>query len=578
MPELIIGCFSAPSGKGTALQVNTPTQWGKADQVDINVKSHINNGEVVNCTVTTVHSKNTVVDTTTKTARQSTLLATQSTVTTKNLGVYSYDVIASINTPNDLQHIDSITKLGYSNILPKRDVSSQHNYYGVHKLSEKPKPPGDYKYLPNTNFEFDNTLIGFTADFIEPLDFDKLTTPLSPVGLSNSFPWSRTKTKDTQKSLTYGYGINNFLVGGGTQSNYPIDPDAVDPEDGGSYEPEPNEHKVITIVNTVTVVKLPERTPLLFSNVTLSKHIDSFSWDCSVTLLNKSSYDLIKPSATETQTIEITVNGTVWEFFIGKTRKVKQFGNITYVATGYSHSAKLQEPYAATNNYSNTSGALASQLIDNVLSGTGYTSIWSMPVNWPVATNGFTYQNKSPIDAVAQIASAAGAVIEPDLVSKTITIKPWATTSAWQWQDLIDLPVIDEALSFDLTEQYTPQDQANAVYVSGNNNGVLLKGKLSGTAGDKLLPTVTDSLITDTAVATERARIELSKSGHKENVPITTFIDSEETLLMPGDMVTINMSDEPNWNGLINNISINVNNAGVEVNQQLSVIRHYEKS
>ena len=365
-------------------------------------------------------------------------------------------------------------------------------------------------------------------------------------------------------------------MGGGTQSNYPIDPDAVSPDDGGTYTP--NDSKVITILNTVTVVSLPARTPLLFGNVRLSKHIDSFSWDCSLTILNKDSYDLIKPSATETKNIEVTINGTVWEFFIGKTRKVKQFGSTTYVATGYSYSAKLQAPYAATNNYSNTSSALASQLVDDILLGTGFTASWSMPVNWPVSANGFSYQNKSPIDAIAQIASAAGAVIEPDLVTKTLTIKPWSANSAWQWQGLIGLPVIEEALCFDLTEQYTPQDQANAVYVSGDVNGVLLKGKLPGSAGDKLLPTVTDSLITDTAVASERARIELSKSGHKENVPITTFVDSAESLLMTGDMVTISMSDEASWNGLINSVSIAVENSGVSVNQQLNVIRHYEQT
>lgn len=559
MPELIIGSFSAPSGKGTASNINLSTAWGKSEIVDVNVNASVENGVSVNCVVSINHGRTTLVDVSTLFITDGELTKLHAVINTKNLGVYSLDVGISTQTPNDFQAIDSSDAINYCNLLPHHDISNSLPYYAVHVFDEK---------------------TGFTSNFVKPIDYDKLVTPLSPVGFTSSFPWARTKKIDIQKALTYGYSVNDFLVGGSTISNYPADSDAVDNGNGGTYTPPTiptTNDKVITIVNTVSVVALPNREPLLFSNIRLSKHIDSFSWDCSLTVLDKPSYNLIKPSAIATQDIEITINGTVWQFFIGKTRKVKQFGSVAYVANGYSHSAKLQAPYAATNNYSNSSGALASQLVNDILLGTGFTLSWSMPVNWPVAAQGFSYQNKSPIDAIAQIASASGAVIEPDLADKTLTIKPWSAESAWNWKNLIGLPVIDEALCFELTEQYTPQDQANAIYVTGYENGAILKGKLPGTAGDKLLPTVNDALITDTSIASERARIELSKSGHKENVPITTFVDSSEPLKMPGDMVTINMSDEANWNGLINNVSISVENSGVEVNQQLNVIRHYAK-
>ena len=390
-------------------------------------------------------------------------------------------------------------------------------------------------------------------------------------------PWKRTQQADIGKKLTYGYSVNNFLVGGSTESNYPIDEDAVDEDSGGTYTPGPTETtRIITIVNTVTATVLPNRTPLLFSSIKLSKHIDSFSWTCSINVMDDNSHNLIKPSAIETKDIEVTINGTVWQFFIGKTTKIKQFGETGYTATGYSHIAKLQAPYAALNNFSNTSGALASQLVDEILLPTGFTNNWAMPVNWPIAINGFSYQGKSPIDAVAQIASAAGAIIVPHLENKSMTIQPYCSDSAWQWDSATNLPIISESLCYELDEQYTPQDQANAVYVSGNENGVLLKGLLPGSAGDKLLATITDDLITDTSVATERARIELSKAGHKEDVPVTTFLDNATPLYMPGSLVAINMSDEPNWNGLVTNLNISVENAGVAVYQTLNVSRHYD--
>lgn len=573
MPELIIGSFRAPSGKGTVANVSCSSTWQKSDRVDINIAADITDGKIVNCSVAVEHGLIRNIDVRTSVVNYGDFLSLDSLTTTRNLGVYAFDGITKTTVSNDLLHADNSEKLNYRNILPTHDAGTAFYFNAVHVFDEKPNPPSDYKYYPTSDFSFNDELTGFTSDFVNPIDFDKLITPLSPIGFTSSLPWSTTKKVDIPKRLSYGYGLNDFLVGGSTESNYPVDEDAITPP---PTEPTPTP-EVITIVNTVTVVALPNREPLLFSNVRLSKDIDSFSWDCSLTLLDKPSYNLVKPSATETKDIEVSINGTIWQFFIGKTRKSKQFGSTTYIATGYSHSAKLQSPYAATNNYSNNSSALASQLVDDILSGTGFTSNWAMPVNWPVAVNGFNYQNKSPIDAIAQIASSAGAVISPDLVNKTITIKPWSYDSAWLWGDLFALPVLDEALCYELNEQFNPKEQANAIYVSGGAQGVLLKGKLPGTAGDVLLQTVTDELITDTSVASERARIQLSKSGNKEDVPITTFVDSETSLLMTGEMVTINMMDEANWNGMVTSLSIAVEGAGVSVFQTLNVLRHYQQ-
>jgi hypothetical protein len=205
----------------------------------------------------------------------------------------------------------------------------------------------------------------------------------------------------------------------------------------------------------------------------------------------------------------------------------------------------------------------------------GFTSVWDLTPSWTLAPNQFSVQNKSPIDAVATVANSIGAIIEPDLLTKTITIKPWCENNPWQWDNLTGLPEVDANLSYQVSEDYSPQAQANAIYVTGQENGVATKCVINGTAGDVLLPSVSDPLITDTIAAGERGRIELSKSGHKENVPLTSFIDENETLLMPGNMITINNTQAQPWNGMVTETSISVSNQGVEVYQTLSVLRHY---
>lgn len=485
----------------------------------------------------------------------------QATVPRDNSCLFVYDTFDKFQANNK----------GYYTKAPSKDTINNHLHRSVNLLAQRPKRPGDYRYLVTNDFDLNNELIGFTANFIEPQDPDLIKVRLSPVDSVSKHPWQKSKPVDVFKRLGYGYSINAFLVGGRVFTSYPVDEDALTPD----VEP-PVNRKVIRIVNTVSAKVLPSNTPLLFSNIRVSRQIDAFAWDCTITLLDQASLDLVKPNIIDgTKEIEVEINGNVWRFFISKTGTQTSFGEKTFTAKGFSNTAKLQAPYAPRNNYANTSSATASQHVNDVLSGSGFTAIWNVSTDWVIPANTFVYQNKSPIDAIAQIASSVGAVIEPDLVNKTLTIKPWASTSAWAWSGLSGLPVIDAAECYDISEDYTPEDSANAVYVSGEENGVIVKCVINATPGDKLLQTITDPLLTDTAAALERGRIALSQSGNKENVPITLFVDEAIPLNMPGNMVNVIM-DGANWNGLVSSLTVSADNSGAQVYQNLNVVRHHE--
>jgi hypothetical protein len=572
MPELIVASMGASYDKGRVTDVRKKNLFGKSSAADaitaLPVES-FNVFEHLNIPTRLIQQVLTGSKTSTGFVVGNKLVDTDTTYSTFSEGVYATDTLLLLDKPNNLHVIDSTNTTKYSNILPAIDKNWQFGFRSVNRFFNKPIPPGDAKYLPSTDFSITDELIGFTGNFDQPLDFDKVKTVLSPIDCASSKPWDRTHKADALKAYKYGYSINKFIVGGGSRVIYPVDEDAVTPK--------PDEPiKVIKIVNDVSIVTLPGRTPLNFDRIQLARQIDSFAWQADITLLDQVSLDLVKPSPSAAVEIEISINGTTWVMFVAKYNKNQSFGEQTFTVKAFSNSALLQDLYAGKISFTNSSNTTPSSLINDLITSYGFTSSWDLTPNWTIAQNQFSVQNKSPIEAVATIADSIGAVIVPNLITNTISIKPWCEFNPWTWSGLTGLPEVDANLSYNVSEDYSPRAQANAIYVTGQENGVVAKCVINGTAGNVLLPSVSDKLITDTVAAGERGRIELAKSGHKENVPITSFIDENETLLMPGNMITINNTQAQPWNGMVTETSISVANQGLEVYQTLSVLRHYD--
>ena len=523
MPELIISGFSTSSGIATEVDKIQVTKWEPATALfslnSLPVKAL---DKAVDLNNSISFGTTTAISTSTKLITD-VFNITNNTINTKPTSLIEIDTNINCVNSNQLQAVGYIAQSNNQYILQFIDVSCH-------------------------------------------LKYDPLTT----IEQTTKTPWNGLgELIRLNKKINYGYSVNKFLVGGGSRVIYPVDEEALDP-------PDPNEPiKVIKIVNDVSIVTLPARTALNFDSINLGRQIDSFAWSADITLLDQASFDLVKPTASTTVEIEISINGTVWNMFVSRGSKAQQFGSESFTVKAFSKSALLQDVYTGKISVTNNSASTPATLINDLITSYGFTSVWDLIPSWTIPQYQFSVQNKSPIEAVATIANSIGAVIEPDLLTNTITIKPWCETNPWQWNGLTGLPSIDANLSYQVSEDYSPQAQANAIYVTGQENGVATKCVISGTAGDVLLPSVSDKLITDTIAAQERGRIELAKSGHKENVPLTTYIDEAETLLMPGDMITVNNVQATAWNGMVTETSITVANEGLEVYQTLTVLRHY---
>lgn len=565
---LVTKSYQLNAGIGSAVSSQLVASFSKGDSIDLVSDTPNNRSENQITNVVDITSKPLeIVDILTTVAYDG-LYETDCTIDTKLPGVHAVEQDFLSSFPNDFRKLDRSVSALFYNVLPYVDIGSKGRYRKVDLYFDKPKKPDDYRYLPTADFVISDELIGFTGDFFEPIDFDKLKTVMSPVGMPTTMSWKRPTPVNANKRINWGYGVNAFIVAGGTVNVYIVDPDELEPSDP---EPKP-QVKVITIVNDVTVVALPSRQPILFSELQLKRDHESFAWACDITISDPVSFALIKPTSASYTDIEIDINGNKWVCFVGSSSKRTAFGKQEYRIKGYSRTALLQEKYSGTANYANNTQMLASQLVTDVLGTINFSSTWNT-TDWLVPALTLTYQGKSPIQGIAQIANAVGGIIVPSLTSDEFSIEPWCKTSPWNWQDLNDLPVLDSANSYSVDEDYMPAQQADSVFVSGATNGLIARCSLNNTLGNNLLPTIQDPLITDQVSARERGRIALAKSGHKENVPINTFVESGVPLNLPGNMVNVQI-DGDNWNGMISSISITVRNQGSVVTQQLSVLRH----
>lgn len=510
-----------------------------------------------------------------------------------NKGIVFGGVISSIDTPKDnkwgvlspldaattlpfggiIQPIDNVWRDHYYGALPEKDKAYADLYRSVFRFSEGAAKKPYQLYIPSFSVEYNRQYAKVSFDFSDPLPVERKVLPYS-IDCRSKAPWEPTIKVDTYISRRYGHSRHRAIIAGPYRTVFLVPPpDPVDPD------PEPTDPPVIEkayhIMNIVNLVSLPDLTPIAFSQATLSRDIDSYAWTLSASLMNQASVDLISPRGGAIKEVRLTINGDVWEFFVSKISETERFANKTWAVLAYSKSKLLSSPYSVQKTHTETSSSTAAQLATNELFGTGFTLNWSA-VDWSIPANVFSYSGQAPIASVLSLTNAIGAVIAPHPANNELTVKPRFTHSAWDWDAATEDRTIPRALFSEMSEEYQPQIKYNAVYVAGQEYGALAKVQQLGTAGDSLLPDIVDNLLTDAIANTERGRIELSKSGHKEVFSGRIFYDPSEGFVDIGELVKIVASDGTSWKGVATANSISISKMGAVVYQNLRILRHYE--
>lgn len=376
--------------------------------------------------------------------------------------------------------------------------------------------------------------------------------------------WGDGTHVDARHVLRWGKGQpTQHEVGSG----WTVEPDPPDPD-----VPTIPRMGVYVVSNAVSVVRLPERTPIGILGVTASLDYTSWAWNVQVTLTDAAGLTLLTPTSSGPKEIEISINGFTLTAIAESYQRAWSFGRQTWVVTGRSRSAWLAAPYAPLRSLVSSSLSAASQLATDELSGTGWTLDWQAQ-DWNVDVGQFSYQDLAPIDAISKLAAAVGGTVQPDPSAKSLVVQSRYPISPSGWASATPDAIIPSSVLTRLGMQWQPAVQYNAAYITGGTQGVNVNATVSGTAGDNPIPaTIQDPLITTVEAGTERARIELVSGGNKIQVTGEAPIMSPVGVLLPGKLIEVDEADT--WRGLIQATSIvaKVINAS-DVRQTLTIER-----
>lgn len=380
--------------------------------------------------------------------------------------------------------------------------------------------------------------------------------------------------------------ISNVLPWG-PQGRYPGRDPIIDLpwiEDPAAPPPQPPALRVHVVLNSVSVVRLPDRTPIDVDTVDLSSNVESAYWTLRMTLADPGHVALLRPTVDGPAQVEVDLNGYVWTAIIEGREGNREFANRGVTVIGRSRTAVLDDPYAPQRSATESEIRTARQLAEAELTNTGFTLDWA-GVDWLVPGGAWYYQNLTPMAVLQRIAAARGAVIQSHPSELDLRVRSRYPASPWAWNSTVADIVLPGSWVTNESARLQSRPLFDAVIVSGEQQGVLGRITRAGSAGETFAEQVVDQLITEAAVAAERGRVVLGDRGEQELVDmrIPLFVQGEITgggpgLYTPLQLIEVQDVGET-WKGLGVGVTISARragtaNAGLEIWQNVSIERH----
>jgi hypothetical protein len=335
------------------------------------------------------------------------------------------------------------------------------------------------------------------------------------------------------------------------------------------------------MLHTIRVTRWPDGVNVPAASISLRFDDQDFGWSGSVTLKTAEAFALLQKVDGLPATMQITIDGFHVNILCENLTFDKEFGATTYTVSGRSPLALFAQPNAVLRTRLVQDDMVASQLVDLELLNSGWTADYLGGLNqlfttdWLVPGGVWGYQSQSPLDVILQIGAAVGARVYADHTQNIVHFMPQYPLSPWHW----DAATPDVTIPLSLVRRYNSNDQNkpyyNQVYVSGQQQGVLVNAVREGEAGEWRWPMVVDKLITAVGAGQERARNILSAVGKQDLVSLELPINAATGVLEPGRLVAI--ADTSPWRGLVASTSISaaISDNSVHASQSIEVRRHY---
>lgn len=330
---------------------------------------------------------------------------------------------------------------------------------------------------------------------------------------------------------------------------------------------EPQIRNTYIMQPTIDCVRVSDDLKILISSVSYSISRGQFSATCNIKFCSRIDFDRALG-----QELKISINGYDFYVICEQPSTSNSFANASYSASCRSRFALLSAPYARATNYANPTAKTLAGIMSDILINTGW-SLDNQMIDYAIPTGAFSYTNLTPAAALLSVAKSVGAMLDIDNANKTVSIVPLWPVMPWDTDNAICDVILNDSIILEHNTTQTINQEHNAVFVRGEQQGVACKIKRAGTLGDKFASDVVDSLITDNQAARQRGTCELANSGNKQQATMRTKIKADLPPIRPGMLVGVTYSNstyKATCDSLTINASINAQGA-ITVSQTIKV-------
>lgn len=284
---------------------------------------------------------------------------------------------------------------------------------------------------------------------------------------------------------------------------------------------------------TINCVRVSDDLKILINSVNYSISRGQFSATCSIKFCSRIDFERAIG-----QELKISINGYDFYVICEQPSTSNRFTNQSYSANCRSRFALLSNPYARATNYANPTAKTLAGIMSDILVNTGW-SLDNKMIDYPIPTGAFTYTNLTPAAALLSVAKSIGAILDINDATKTVSVVPAWPVMPWDTTNAICDVILNDSIILEHSSSQTINQEHNAVFVRGEQQGVACKIKRAGSLGDQFANDVVDTLITHNQAARQRGTCELANSGNKQNTTIKTKLLDDLPPIRPGMLVGI---------------------------------------
>ena len=291
--------------------------------------------------------------------------------------------------------------------------------------------------------------------------------------------------------------------------------------------------RVYLVSNSASVVRLRDGMDIPTTSVSIDYDDESWAWQFSA------SVPLISiAEALEGEEVLISINGYEWIMSVDGWSDNKAWNSQSATITGRSRTKELSSSIILPSSYTEAQSRTIIQLAEQELI-TGWTMNWTA-ADWLVPGGIYSYNNKAPIDVIAELAEAAGAFVMPHQSNRQISVLPKYKAKPWELSSQLADIQIPASIMINRGRKREYGTNANGIWITGGNAGCITAlVKRTGSGADRLLADTTNSLITDTAGATALGIKLLAESMDRSTDTIELPISADTGLILPGNVLSV---------------------------------------